>query len=170
MEEFKESINIDKSQDKDHEIFSLDIDNNNNKKYLEIITKDKKKIQVEHKYLKNSEVLNVLESCEDNEIELNYNESDINIIIDYLIFLHNNPELPKINQPIMDISLKTEVHPTELEFINLLFENKNLINILNIADFLHIQRLIELCAAKIATKFKHVKESDYERVWEENFN
>ena len=66
------------------EVLSLDLYNNDENKYLEIITKDQKRIKVEQKFLKNSEVLNVLESCEGNEIELNFNENDIKIVIEFL--------------------------------------------------------------------------------------
>lgn len=154
----KDEIILEKSAEIIHSNNEIKYKYDSNKHTFKIITKDEKELMVDPSVFKLSPYFSAIsedQSSQEVEIPLNYNI--LYLVFEYLDHINQYPP-QKIPSPIMDLTLKEYVSQSELDWVNNILSTQGLlVDLIYAANYLHVQPLLELCAAKIASLLKAVK-------------
>jgi hypothetical protein len=130
---------------------------------------DNTRIEIDKKTASHSNLIKTLiEEFEgENIYEIPYiNGFDLNRICDFMSFLNDNitKEIPK---PLLNNSLKDILTDYENDFINFYEDNiYELFALLKAVDYLGIQRLLEICCAKIAILIRDYDSETFNEVFQ----
>jgi hypothetical protein len=134
------------------------------KHIFKINTKDEKILMVDPSVFPLSPYFSAIQMDEStNEVQIPLNYNVLYLVFEYMDYIFVNPT-KKIPNPIMDLTLKEYVSQPELDWVNTVLETKGLlVDLIYAANYLHVQPLLELCAAKIASLLK-AKKTKEERI------
>lgn len=126
---------------------------------IKLISDSGRTFEIPSKYSKFIEIIKetVDENDNDNEICISgYSDNSIGLVISYIEYYIKNPMNP-IYKPIMDLDIYKLVNDKwYADFISTI-DRKQLFELTNLADFLVVGPLLNLCLAKIATQLKGQK-------------
>ena len=129
--------------------------------YFSFMTTDNKNIKINKKTKIMSSYMNAINECKENELILiNLNSTDLTFIQTYLEHHINDADIKYREKAISNIFSENVSNQWDIDFIeneimkDPLMAKKQLYAVLNAADYLHIEKLIQLICLKIATMIK----------------
>ena len=129
--------------------------------YFSFMTTDNKNIKINKKTKIMSSYMNAINECKENELILiNLNSTDLTFIQTYLEHHINDADIKYREKDISNIFSENVSNQWDIDFIeneimkDPLMAKKQLYAVLNAADYLHIEKLIQLICLKIATMIK----------------
>ena len=129
--------------------------------YFSFMTTDNKNIKINKKTKIMSSYMNAINECKENELILiNLNSTDLTFIQTYLEHYINDADIKYREKAISNIFSENVSNQWDIDFIeneimkDPLMAKKQLYAVLNAADYLHIEKLIQLICLKIATMIK----------------
>ena len=129
--------------------------------YFSFMTTDNKNIKINKKTKIMSSYMNAINECKENELILiNLNSTDLTFIQTYLEHHINDADIKYREKAISNIFSENVSNQWDIDFIENeimkepLMAKKQLYAVLNAADYLHIEKLIQLICLKIATMIK----------------
>ena len=129
--------------------------------YFSFMTTDNKNIKINKKTKIMSSYMSAINECKENELILiNLNSTDLTFIQTYLEHYINDADIKYREKAISNIFSENVSNQWDIDFIeneimkDPLMAKKQLYAVLNAADYLHIEKLIQLICLKIATMIK----------------
>jgi len=128
---------------------------------MRLITKENSILEVNEEAIKQkSKVIysmlsnNEEDSDEDTELTVNVDEKTLRKIIEYVEHNHNKVRTI-IEKPIKSVHMKDLTDEWNANFIDSFEDNEHIFNLINAADYLDINCLLDLSCAKVASIIKN---------------
>lgn len=135
-------------------IHSLDDDKEDMLTFITFICKDDKRIKIKKDIAIQSNLVKVTLETDSDMTEIKLQDYDINTMtkIERFVCHYDKNPMMKIPQPLTSIDLKNYISVWYVTFISM--QHQQLFELLKLSNYLHIQPLINLGCAKMATIIK----------------